>query len=324
MTRLDDTGHKIANNFTSLGMPVEYVKGIENIFGDVFYFNLLNINQYNEKAIATTLEKISVYCHADLRFGTTDEAHFKVEWVYKNTFKLPLDNILDRNKIVIGLDTDNKPISIDFKNTPHLLVAGTTGSGKSVLLKTLFCSIYNYYNQPNGSRFKNAQYIIIDPKGNEFNEFRNVVDNYIVETPHAINALRQLEDIMDNRYRNITSIKTPMFIIIDELADLMLTSRFEVERSIVRIAQKGRACDMHLIVATQRPSVDVCTGLIKANLPCRLALKTASVRDSVVIMDKKGSEVLVGNGDCLYKHGLTERHFKVAYPSEDLIKRIIK
>lgn len=323
MERIDEAGNILAKDFCELGLEVEYVKGVSHILGDTFYFNLKDMSQYNESHIKSLLEKIAVFCHADMQFSKTNEAHFKVEWRYSKGNILPLASILDDNKVNIGKDTDNNVISIDFDSkTPHLLIAGTTGSGKSVLLKTLFISLYNYHKHYHTSRFNGAQFIIVDPKGSEFNCFRNVVDNYFDNTQASIKALHQLEDIMDNRYKNMDKVKTPIYIIIDELADLMLTSRFEVEQSIVRIAQKGRACGMHLIVATQRPSVDVVSGLIKANLPCRLALKTAGVRDSVIILDHKGSEALAGNGDCIFKNGLEEKHFKVAYPDQDLINRI--
>ena len=324
MERIDEAGIILADNFCKLGLQVVYVRGVEHILGDTFYFNLKDISQYNEKHIKALLEKIAVFSHGDMQFGKTNEAHFKVEWRYTKGSMLMLTSIIDDNKVNIGKDTDNNVVSIDFDSkTPHLLVAGTTGSGKSVLLKTLLVSLFNYHNHYHVSRFNGAQFIIIDPKGNEFSEFKRVVNNYFDNTQASIKALHQLEDIMDNRYKNMDKVKTPIYIIIDELADLMLTSRFEVEQSIVRIAQKGRACGIHLIVATQRPSVDVVSGLIKANLPCRLALKTAGVRDSVVILDHKGSEALTGYGDCIFKNGLEEKHFKVAFPDQDIINRVV-
>ena len=320
---LEENGNIIAQNFEKFGIPVNYVRGVENTLGCVFYFNLLDITQFNEKKISDIVDKISIISHTQMNFSRSDEAHFKIDVFYKKNITLPLDTIIESNAIVIGKDLDDKKLRINFYETPHLLIAGTTGSGKSVLLKTLFCSIYNFYHAPNNPRLKNAQYIIIDPKGNEFNCFRGVVDNYIDETNKAIRSLEQLEEIMDNRYRHLEMIKTPIFIFIDELADLMLTSRFEVEKSLIRIAQKGRACDMHLIIATQRPSCDIVTGLIKANFPARLCLKTAGVRDSVVVMDRKCCEEL-NIGEAYYKNGLTLKRIKVAYPSEDLIRRIVR
>ena len=320
--RINEAGEMLAYNFDVLGLPVEFVKGVEHTLGDTLYFNLKDVSKYNERYIKTLIKKQAVACHLDMAFGETKEAHFKVEVRYDKKSILSLLSILDCHKVNIGKDTDNQVVSIDFDSkTPHLLVAGTTGSGKSVLLKTLFCSLFNYYYNTNASRFNGASFIIIDPKGSEFNMFRNVV-KYIDDTKTAIRTLKDLETIMDYRYHNTDKQDADIYVIIDELADLMLTSRFDVEESIVRLAQKGRACGIHLIVATQRPSVDVVSGLIKANLPCRLILRTASVRDSVVCLDHKGAEALEGNGDCIFKNGLEEKHFKVAYPDVDLINRI--
>ena len=329
MARIDDAGQIMANNFTCLGLPVDYVKGVEHILGDTLYFNLKDMSQYNEAHIKNLLKKIAVFCHANMKFGETKEAHFKVEWQYNKGEILSLTRCLydvDFKSIPIGKDTDSNIVNIDFEKTPHLLVAGATGAGKSVLLKTLLTSIFCYYGRPNTSRFRTASFVIIDPKGTEFNEWKDVVGagGYIDETPQAIKALKDVESVMDYRYKNINKVENDLFVIVDELADLMLTSRFQVEESIVRIAQKGRACGIHLIVATQRPSVDVVSGLIKANIPCRLALKTAGIRDSVVILDHKGAEELTGNGDCIFKNGLEEKHFQVAYPEQELINNIVK
>lgn len=328
MARIDEAGQMIQRNFERLGLYTEYVKGIEHTLGDTLFYNLKDMSQYNENFIKSCIEKNAVACHLDMRFEKTKEAHFKVEVIYDKCAVLSLVSCLrgvDFNEVVIGKDTDGNFLSIDFDKTPHLLVAGTTGAGKSVLLKTLLTSLYCYYNKANNSRFKKASFVIIDPKGSEFNNWRKVLGagGYIDNTHQAISTLKNIEGIMDYRYQHMgEKQENDLYVIIDELADLMLTSRFEVEESIVRLAQKGRACGIHLIVATQRPTVDVVSGLIKANMPCRLALKTASVRDSVIILDHKNAETLQGNGDCIFKNGLEEKRFKVAYPENELIQKI--
>ena len=322
--RIRQAGEMLARNFETLGLPVEFVDGVSHTLGDTLYFNLKDISQFNVNWIKQLVLKQAVATHLDMQFELTKTSHFKVEVKYPKSNILPLASILDTHSINIGRDTDNELVSIDFNNnTPHLLIAGTTGSGKSVLLKTLFCSIYNTYYNTNRSRFNGAIFYVIDPKGTEFNEFRNKC-RYIDTTFGAIQTLHEIEELMDYRYKNNDMKGADVFVFIDELADLMLTSRFEVEEIIVRIAQKGRACGIHLIVATQRPSVDVVSGLIKANLPTRLILRTASMRDSIVCIDHKGAEALVGNGDCIFKNGYIEKHFKVAYPDQNIINSIVR
>ena len=321
--QLMEQGNAFVRNFERLGLRVTYVKGITHPQGNTFFFNLNDMNDWNEAFIKQCVEKIAVFSNLNMKFERTMDAHFKVDVIFRNSNVLPLLSIFDKNKIVLGKDTEGKIVDVDFEQVPHLLVAGTTGSGKSVLLKTLLVgTMYRYNFSPNATRFKGGQFIIIDPKGNEFSEFKNVVYKYVEETSQAVATLKMVETLMDNRYKQAEQTYCNLFVIIDELADLMLTSRFEVEQSIVRIAQKGRACGIHLIVATQRPSVDVVSGLIKANMGDRLILKTASVRDSVVCLDHKGAEELLGNGDCIFKSGFKETRFKVAYPDTDLINSI--
>ena len=322
--QLKQQGDIFVRNFEKLGLQVTYVKGIVHPQGNTFFFNLKNMGDWNENFIKQCIDKIAVFSNLKMSFARTQDAHFKVDVIFNANEMLSLLSIFDKNKIVLGKDTEGKIVDIDFEQVPHLLVAGTTGSGKSVLLKTLLVgTMYRYNFSPNATRFKGGQFIIIDPKGNEFSEFKNVVYKYVEETSEAIQVLKQVETIMDNRYKQAEQTYSNLFVIIDELADLMLTSRFEVEQSIVRIAQKGRACGIHLIVATQRPSVDVVSGLIKANMPYRICLKTASVRDSVVVMDKKGCEELLGNGDAVFKHGVNWQRFKVAYPDRDLLNSVL-
>lgn len=322
---LKQQGDIFVRNFGRLGLTASYVKGIVHPQGNTFFFKLADMCDWNEKFIAQCVDKIAVFSNLRMKFGRTEDqdAHFKVDVIFNTSEMLSLLSIFDAHKIVLGKDTEGKVVDIDFERVPHLLVAGATGAGKSVLLKTLLVGLFYHYNfSPNATRFKGGQFIIIDPKGNEFREFKNVVYKYVDETSQAIQTLKDIESLMDYRYKQEEQTYQNLFVVIDELADLMLTSRFEVEQSIVRIAQKGRGCGIHLIVATQRPSVDVVSGLIKANMPSRMILKTASVRDSVVCLDHKGAEELLGNGDCIFKNGIIERRFKVAYPDRDLLNSI--
>lgn len=215
--------------------------------------------------------------------------------------------------VALGLDVSGNPLVADIGKMPHVLVAGTTGSGKSVLLNSWICSIL-YRTTP-----AEVKLILVDPKRVElvgYNGIPHLLTPVIVESDKILSALRWATQEMERRYkqfaevgvRNIDSFNElagfqalPYIVIfIDELADLMGYAPVEVEDTICRIAQMARATGIHLVVATQRPSVDVITGLIKANIPARIAFNVSSMIDSRVIIDMPGAERLLGRGDMLY------------------------
>ncbi len=219
----------------------------------------------------------------------------------------------------LGLDLTGKPVTIDLRKMPHGLIAGATGSGKSVCINSILISLL-YKATP-----KELNLLLIDPKMVElapFNHIPHLVSPVITDVKAATAALKWAVEEMERRYqlfahtgvRDITRYnamaeekrqfaqKLPyLLIVIDELADLMMMAPTEVEESICRIAQKARACGIHLVVATQRPSVDVITGLIKANIPTRIAFSVSSQIDSRTILDVQGAERLLGRGDMLYQ-----------------------
>ncbi|PAF47993.1 hypothetical protein BKH43_08025 [Helicobacter sp. 13S00401-1] len=214
--------------------------------------------------------------------------------------------------VALGKDIVGNPFIANLEKLPHLLVAGTTGSGKSVGVSSIIISLL-YRNSPD-----NLKFIMIDPKKVEFEPYEDIphLITPIINNPEkAVLALAAATREMDKRYdalaklkcKNIASFneksdsKMPfLVIVIDELADLIMTGGKDVEFSIARIAQMGRACGMHLIVATQRSSTDVVTGLIKTNLPSRISYKVGNRIDSKVILDAFGAERLLGNGDGLF------------------------
>ena len=215
--------------------------------------------------------------------------------------------------IAIGIDIMGKPIVADLKTMPHLLIAGATGSGKTVCINSLIASIL--YK----ATHEDVKLLMIDPKMVEltlYNDLPHLMTPVVVETKKAIIALQWLIAEMEKRYRmfaenkvrNIESynIKNKeeafpyIVVIIDELADLMMLARNEIENSICRLAQLSRAAGIHLIIATQRPSVNVITGVIKANLPCRISFQVPSGFDSRTIIDTVGAEKLLGRGDLLF------------------------
>jgi len=214
--------------------------------------------------------------------------------------------------LVLGKDVSGKPFFAQLNKMPHLMIAGSTGSGKSVCVNSIITSLL-YQNSPDELKF-----ILVDPKRVElpvYNGIPYLLTPVITDVKKTINALKWTTTEMDRRFeilskagkRNIaaynktSSDKLPYIVfIIDELADLMSTAANDVEAGIVRLAQMARAVGIHLILATQRPSVEVITGLIKANIPARIAFSVASLIDSRTILDCSGAEKLVGRGDMLY------------------------
>ncbi|MCD6097505.1 DNA translocase FtsK 4TM domain-containing protein [bacterium] len=212
----------------------------------------------------------------------------------------------------LGKDVSGNPVVAELDKMPHLLVAGATGSGKSVCINSIITSLI-YKNPP-----KELRFILIDPKRLElslYNDIPYLAHPVITELKYAKLALKWATDEMDSRYRALEKMSVRnlieynqkseeplpfIVVVIDELADLMVRGAAEVEESITRLAQMARAVGIHLIVATQRPSVDVITGLIKANFPARIAFKTRSKIDSRTIIDMNGAEVLLGSGDMLF------------------------
>ena len=227
--------------------------------------------------------------------------------------------------IALGLDVAGKPCVANLNKMPHVLVAGTTGSGKSVGINSFVLSML-YTLTPDEVKF-----IMIDPKGNEFNMYEGIPHMLlpvVVDSKKAAKALQWAVMEMDNRFKILAENKVKdigeynekideinknlaneepkltkmpfIVVVIDEFADLMMVAGKDVEIAVARIAQKARAVGIHLIIATQKPTRDVVTGLIKSNLPVRIAFKVASAIDSRIILDTNGAEALLGNGDMLY------------------------
>jgi S-DNA-T family DNA segregation ATPase FtsK/SpoIIIE len=245
--------------------------------------------------------------------------------------------------IALGEDVAGTPVVADLSTMPHLLIAGTTGSGKSVCIKAL-ATCLAMTNRPDQLRF-----VMIDPKMVElvrFNGLPHLLGHTEVELDRIGRVLRWVAHEMDERYRRFAaagarhiddynekvgrsdpSLCIPRIVVlIDELADLMMLAPEETERTICRIAQMARATGIHLVVATQRPSVDVVTGLIKANFPARISFATASQVDSRVILDMPGAETLLGKGDMLYLAADAGHPVRLqgCYVSEAEIQRVVE
>ncbi len=216
-------------------------------------------------------------------------------------------------RFALGKDVAGKSIAYDLTAMPHLLIAGTTGSGKSVCVNSLLVALL-MQNTPNDLRM-----ILVDPKRVEltgYNGIPHLLSPVVVEAERVVGALQWVQREMDARYHRFSQVgarniaeynrkNSPtlpyLLVLVDELADLMMLSPEETERSLTRLAQLARATGIHLVLATQRPSVDVVTGLIKANFPARVAFAVASGVDSRVILDQPGAERLLGRGDMLFQ-----------------------
>ncbi|PLX70626.1 MAG: cell division protein FtsK [Denitrovibrio sp.] len=243
----------------------------------------------------------------------------------------------------MGKDISGKAYVSDLASMPHLLVAGTTGSGKSVAVNTLICSIV--YNSPP----ELVKFIMVDPKMVELSIYEDIphlAAPVVTDARKAANVLKNVVEEMENRYSVLASMKVRnldsynqkalkdkelpvmpyLVVIVDEFADLMLVAGKEVEQSIIRIAQMARAVGIHLVLATQRPSVNVITGIIKANMPARLSFRVSSKVDSRTIIDTSGAELLLGKGDSLFiPPGMSDTiRVHGCFVSDDEVGRIVE
>ncbi|MCK5595112.1 DNA translocase FtsK [bacterium] len=231
------------------------------------------------------------------------------EVLESNAFK----NTKSKLALAFGKDIQGECLVADIEDMPHILIAGTTGAGKSVCISSLIMSmLYNSYPSE-------VQFLMIDPKMVELSAFSDIpqlITPIVTDAKKAANALKWIVGEMEDRYQKLAKANVRniagynkivsegnmpyIVVVIDELADLMSVARRDVEESITRLAQLSRAAGIHIILATQRPSVDVITGVIKANFPCRLSFQVSSKVDSRTVLDMNGAEILLGKGDMLF------------------------
>ena len=278
-----------------------------------YHFNLDNPLELPK--VKRLLEGVSAVLHTEIKQATSNIGHFALEIPRADRSTLYFKQALLTKDFdqaaelsaLFGVDTLNRPLVVDIEKLPHVLIGGATGGGKSVLLNSIAVSLL-FKHTPETLRF-----IIIDPKQVEFSAYAGLPHLLypVVTDPYkAIDTLAKVCDMIGSRYKQMAQRKVKsageiglpsVVLMIDELADLIIVGKKPVEMAVVRIAQLGRAAGVHLIVATQQPTVNVVTSLIKANIPCRVALKTATTSNSMVVLDTKGAEKLTGKGDALLK-----------------------
>jgi S-DNA-T family DNA segregation ATPase FtsK/SpoIIIE len=268
-----------------------------------------------------------------------------VELPNKTRKNVYFSDLLDRSlidsdmvlPIVLGEDIGGEKVIADLATMPHLLLAGTTGSGKSVSLHSMIISLLYQFTP------RECQLVMIDPKMLELSPYDGIphlAGPVITDCKVAITALEEVVEEMENRYRQMAAhgvrnlevynalcpldrILPRIVVVIDEFADLMMVAGKEVENLVQRIAQKARAAGIHLIMATQRPSVNVVTGVLKANLPTRISFTTSSFIDSRTILDEGGAETLLGKGDMLLKKDSQITRLQGPFISDQEINRVV-
>lgn len=350
---LEPVGKLIESTLSNYGVKVSYVGGLVGPAITQYEFTLGSGVRFNEvnnlsKELAMALGVSSVYVTPIAGKNTIG-----IQVPNAEINAVSLDDVLENMdksglSVALGKDTNGNAQSADILKLQHVLIGGTTGSGKSSAINSMLCSLIQQYSPDD------VKLVLVDPKQVELSAYKNVphlLRPIITDMSEADDALKELTEEMDKRYTifNRTGVKDiesynklvdnynkshdnklphmPYIVcVIDELADLMSVAGKSVEGSIQRITQKARAAGIHMIVATQRPSTDVVTGVIKSNIPSRIAFSTASNVDSRTILDQGGAEKLLGKGDMLYKpigaSGPTR--IQGAYVPDEQVEAIVK
>ena len=324
----------IAAALTAWGLPC--VSVAVDIAPQVLTYHFDLKNPMQRSSLKRYITSLSAVLHTKATETASQKAHFAIAINRPERVSVPFGAVLTESDepltVCIGCNTLNEPVTINLAKAPHVLIAGETGSGKSVCLNTIINALL-YNATPNDLRL-----LMVDTKRVELSAYNGLPHLYAPiaqDGAAALYIVQSLNDLMRERMEKMSAAKVRhidempvqyphIVLIIDELADLMLMKKDEIEPLLVSIAQLGRAAGIHLILATQRPTVNVVTGLLKANIPCRIALQTASIRDSMTILDHKGAEQLTGRGDAILKRPdrVEETRLQVAYISDKEIENI--
>lgn len=327
------TGESVARFLCSVNIPCEFIKHQIAPQVTTYHFNLNDIKDITK--IDKAVKMISARARSTVLQAPSAVADFALTIPNDERRSVFLRELIPYDTrhpstAAIGINNEGEKMYIDIAKMPHVLIAGATGSGKSVCLNTIICSLLM------SAAPSEISFVMIDPKRVELSAYKDI--------PHllrpvargkdeAMEALKYAYELAQWRFEKLERMGlkqakelgwTTVVVVIDELAELMLTSKYEVEDSIIGIAQIGRAAGVHLIVATQRPTVNVITGLIKENIPCKIALQTSTVHGSISILGEKGAEKLLGKGDALIKLPTQDRPIRcqTAFTADEEISRI--
>lgn len=313
----DCIGQTVQTLFRQVGVPIIFLGYKENDFYYKAYYSLVNNEQLPsvKKAFkAVEFALLSKYANISLshEIDGVAGALFAISIEKNERTFISLENVKDKlapNEYFIGIDEKTgEVVKNNLLDCPHLLIAGASGSGKSTFLHNLISSFVDKKEDDN------VAFILIDTKQVEFarykaKKYEKRICKYIAtDINTATSMLASLYNFIDERYTEMAASGdliykgTKHVLIIDEFADLIMRGNRFIEKALIKIAQLGRACGVHLVLATQRPSASVCTGLIKANIPCRIAFQCASKVDSRVVLEQNGAEALRGKGEALYRN----------------------
>lgn len=349
---LKETGEKICKILKSFGVNATFVNAKVGPRVTQYEFELASgtkvndvENRHKEIAMGLAVKNVSVGVvegsgYIGIQVPNKEDSNVNFDDVIKDSDKSGVS-------MALGKDTNGNTVSADILKLQHILIGGTTGSGKSACINSMICSLIETYSPDL------VKLVLIDPKKVELSAYKNVphlLMPIVTDPQKAADVLDEMTKVMDKRYSDFSKVEVKniesynkliekfnaaghdaklmpyIIVIIDELADLMMTAGKEVESSIQRLTQLARAAGIHLIVATQRPSVDVVTGVIKSNINSRIAFTTASGVDSRTILDTQGAEKLLGKGDMLYKPIGSSNATRVqgAFVSDDEVEKIVK
>ena len=325
-------GGALAYNIGAFGCDVFFERHTVAPSAVVYFFKPINYTTYTERKARAAVQRLGLQLGQAVTFTPTPSG-FSVSIPRENRqfIKLwncaaPLKQHAPRVYIPFGIDDDGNARAVALEDCPHLLIAGASGSGKTSYLHAIIGGL---------ACFTSCGFMLIDVKAVEFSRWARDLKNVAPVITNARSAAGYLRGAVNEMMRRYDTLKRqglrdnsagtfqPLIIIIDEFADLVLSNRADIEPLIIKIAQMGRAAGVHFILATQRPTVNVLSGLILANIPARVCLSVASVRDSVVMLDHKGGEELRGKGDAIVKLANGEEfHAQAPYLTPDDIEYI--